>query len=84
MSDMFSVLIPGLPDGFVDSLRKAVLDNEVERAANLMRDIGHLLAQRQTDRMQVKLFMKSAVLSGLTGAERRRAESFLDQLSWPK
>jgi len=83
MTDMFSVLVPGLPDGFVDSLRKAVLNDQIDRAENLMQGIGQLLSMRQIDPMQAKLVMKAAVLSGLSGAERRRAESVFDRLSWP-
>jgi hypothetical protein len=82
MADMFSVLIPGLPDGFVDTLREAVLTNEIDRAASLIGDIAHLLAGRRTDWVQIRLVVKTAVLSGLDGAERRRAESVLDQLAW--
>jgi len=82
MADLFSVLIPGLPDGFVATLREAVLNNETDRAANLIGDIGHLLTGRRTDWAQIRLVVKAAVLSGLDGAERRRAEAVLDQLAW--
>jgi len=83
VTDVFRSIVPGLPGGFVDSLREAALNDEFDRAEKLMHVLGGLLAQRRTDRVQLKLMMKTAARLASQAASRRRAEAFLNRLSWP-
>jgi hypothetical protein len=84
LQDPLLAIVPGLPDGFVDSLREAATYDEFDRAQNLMAALGRLIQARQTDRMHVRLTITIAVLAPLDGEERKRAEAFLERLSWPR
>ncbi|MHA6913909.1 hypothetical protein ACQUJO_12305 [Ralstonia pseudosolanacearum] len=57
-------LVPGLPDGWVDSLREAAENNELERAQNLVKDLHRLMRQQPAmDVQAVAAAQKIAVLS---------------------
>lgn len=74
-------LVPGLPDGWVDSLREAAENNELDRAQNLVEGLHRLMRQHPAmDVQTVAAALRIVVLSPLTGEERRRAEAFLDGL----
>ncbi|MDD7787807.1 hypothetical protein ACQZ32_03160 [Ralstonia pseudosolanacearum] len=76
-----NILVPGLPDGWVDSLREAAENSERERAQVLVADLHRLMRQHPAmDVQAVATALKIEVLSPLTGDERRRAEAFLDGL----
>ncbi|MHA6881009.1 hypothetical protein [Ralstonia pseudosolanacearum] len=76
-----NMLVPGLPEGWVESLREAAENNELERAQNLVKDLHRFMRQQPAMDVQVvAAALKIDVLSRLTGDERRRAEAFLDGL----
>jgi hypothetical protein len=76
-----NALVPGLPDGWVYSLREAAENDERERAQALVEALHHLMCQRLSLNVTaVSAVLQNQVLSPLTRENRRRAEAFLANL----
>ncbi|QUP54516.1 hypothetical protein GO998_12560 [Ralstonia syzygii] len=76
-----NILVPGLPDGWVDSLREAAENGERDRAQVLVEHLHRLMRQQPAmDVQTVAAALKIQVLSPLAGDERHRVEMFLDDL----
>ena len=76
-----NVLVPGLPEGWVDSLREAAENDEQERAHVLVADLHRLMSSSPTISVQaVSAVLKNQVLSPLSGDMRRRVEAFIESL----
>ena len=71
-------ILPGLNNGFVDSLREAAEYNEIERAQNLILTLPPLLDHKDADaRRAILTVLAHQVLGPLNGEVRIRANMFL-------
>jgi len=79
-----ATIVPGWHADDTDSLRKAAMHRERDRAQDILRQLAYLLAGRHlTDRRLVRAAITFAVLDPLQGQECTDAEAFLNSLSWP-